>query len=71
MQWLKTASIDEIIKSLPPDYYKACKNKEANLSLAVRHLGFFSIFIASFYRLPAPFSHPTGKFGTVEQFVTV
>jgi NitT/TauT family transport system substrate-binding protein len=23
MQWLKTASIDEIIKSLPPDYYKA------------------------------------------------
>jgi len=23
MQWLKTASIDEIIKSLPPDYYRA------------------------------------------------
>ena len=23
MQWLKTASIDEIIKSLPPEYYKA------------------------------------------------
>jgi NitT/TauT family transport system substrate-binding protein len=23
MQWLKTASIDEIIKSLPPDYYQA------------------------------------------------
>ena len=23
MQWLRTASIDEIIKSLPPDYYQA------------------------------------------------
>ena len=23
MQWLKTASIDDIIKSLPPEYYQA------------------------------------------------
>jgi NitT/TauT family transport system substrate-binding protein len=37
MQWLHTASIDDIIKSLPPDYYKADeklyrKSLEKNLS---------------------------------------
>jgi NitT/TauT family transport system substrate-binding protein len=37
MQWLKTASIDDIIKSLPPEYYQADeklyrKSLENNLS---------------------------------------